>query len=164
MLFYFQRINWILSSNGRNTSDDPAEIKIRGYIEQHGSQRIRGGVGFPDACNTMFQGLTADAALDALAEVSRRCYVVPSSMLFGARVVNFIHDEIMLEVREEQADEAARELEHVMVEVYQRWTPDVRITAGATLMRRWSKKAKRREQNSVLVPWEDWEDWQQEAA
>lgn len=124
-------------------------------IRQFKSNRLRGRIHFTVACNTMFQGLTADAAKAALVEVCRLCYTVPSSVLYGCRVVNFIHDEILLECPEWKAHEVAMELQRVMVEQYQRWTPDVNITAEAAIMRRWRKGAAPVWSNNRLIPWED---------
>lgn len=112
-------------------------------VEQFISGRVRGGLRYPSGCNTMFQGLTADAAKEALWEVTRRCYTVPTSALYGCRPVLFIHDEIILECPIEQVHEAALELEAVMTEVASRWTPDVPQKATAKAMMRWYKKAKR---------------------
>ena len=43
-----------------------------------------------------------------------------------------------------------------MVEVYQRYTPDVKITADAHIMRRWSKSAEGAwDERGKLIPWED---------
>jgi DNA polymerase I-like protein with 3'-5' exonuclease and polymerase domains len=104
----------------------------------------------------MFQGLTADAAKAALFEVARLCYTVESSPLYGCRPICFIHDEILLEAPLFKLHEAAKELELVMVAVYQRFTPDVRITADAHAMYRWSKKAKEVfDDDGRLVPWTD---------
>jgi hypothetical protein len=120
------------------------------------SNRWRGNCRYTQACNTYFQSLTADAAKAALFEVSRRCYTVKSSDLYGCRPLLFVHDENILEAPEEQAAEAAAELQSCMVEVYQRYTPDVKITADAHIMRRWSKSAEGAwDERGKLIPWED---------
>jgi DNA polymerase-1 len=126
----------------------------RADIQQFHTLRWRGGCYYTQGCNTLFQGLTADAAKAALFEVSRLCYSVPSSPLYGCRPVLFVHDEIIMEAPLEQAAEAAKELERVMVEVYQRYTPDVRIAADAHLMSHWSKDAEATyDERGKLVPW-----------
>lgn len=43
----------------------------RGAVQQLYSGRLRGGVGFTDACNTFFQGLGADLTSDVLYELQR---------------------------------------------------------------------------------------------
>ena len=78
-----------------------------------------------------------------------------SSDLYGCRPVLFVHDEIITEARREQAAEAAVAKQKIMVEVYQRYTPDVLITADAHLMDRWSKDAEAAyDERGKLVPWE----------
>ncbi len=135
-----------------------AELIERGdgktTIQQYMSGRWRGKCFYTQAANTLFQGLTADAAKAAFFEVSRFCYSVPSSALYGCRPVLFVHDEIITEAPSEQAAEAAVEMERTMIEVYSRYTPDVRITADAHLMNRWSKDAEAmRDERGKLIPW-----------
>jgi hypothetical protein len=123
-------------------------------IQAFMSGRWRGKCFYTQACNNMFQALTADAAKAALFEVSRLCYHVKSSPLYGCRPLLFVHDEIITEAPLAQAAEAAAEMERVMVEVYSRYTPDVRITADAHLMNRWSKDAEAvHDERGKLVPW-----------
>jgi DNA polymerase-1 len=123
-------------------------------IQQYMTGRWRGKCFYTQSCNTMFQGLTADAAKAALFEVSRLCYSVRSSDLYGCRPLGFYHDEIITEAPKDQAAEAAVEKERVMIEVYSRYTPDVRITADAHLMDRWSKSAEAvHDERGKLVPW-----------
>lgn len=123
------------------------------------SKRVRGGIPYTVFANTMFQGLTADAAKAAGFEIARECYAVPTSPLYGCRIVSFIHDEFILEVHEhpELAHLAAYRLRDIMVEVAQRYHPDVRITASPALMRRMSKRAKtyHHPRTGLLTPWED---------
>lgn len=130
-----------------------------GSITQLGSNRVRGDCGYTDGCNTYFQGLAADASKCALYEVAKRCYNDPTSPLYGARPVNFVHDEIMLECPEEQAHDAAQELKAVMEKSMEWYTPDVPSRASPALMRHWSKDAEPVYKNGRLVPWED-RKWQ----
>jgi DNA polymerase-1 len=137
------------------TDADQDKLKLTDIVQEV-SRRIRGRCLYTQACNTFFQGLTADAAKAALVEISRRCYTDPSSDLYGSFPLLFIHDEIIVETPFEKLDAAAKELERVMVEVYQRFTPDVRITADAHAMFRWSKKAEAvYDDQGRLVPWQD---------
>lgn len=124
-------------------------------IIQYKSRRVRGRIGYTVACNTLFQGLTADAAKAALFEVMWCCYAKPESVLFGSRVVNFIHDEILLECDESNAHAISFELKRIMEEVYQAYTPDVLIKAEPALMRRWRKSADPVFKDGQLIPWED---------
>ena len=125
-------------------------------IEQWLSGRIRGLIPFTVASNTFFQGLGADATKDALFAIQRECYVDRYSPLFGSRMVNYVHDNFMLETPEEAASEAADRLVKVMIEVGTRWLPDVPPRAEVTVSRHWSKKAKAvRNKEGKLIPWED---------
>jgi DNA polymerase-1 len=143
--------------------EDEEEIP-RGFIKQHKSGRCRGRVTYTAACNTLFQGLTADAVKEAMFVIAREQFCNPDSPLYGTHVVNMIHDEIIIECREEIAHEVAMELSRIMVEVYNRWTPDVPMTSEPFVMRRWSKKAKprwlkggkkRAGEDDRLIPYED---------
>jgi hypothetical protein len=119
------------------------------------SGRVRGLITYTVACNSFFQGLAADGAKAALFEVARRQYSDPTSYLFGSRTVNFIHDELLVEVPEHIAHEAATELQTAMIEAFNPWVPDVPVRAGVSLMRRWSKNAEPVWVDGRLVPWED---------
>jgi DNA polymerase-1 len=124
-------------------------------IKQIYSNRFRGGMGFCDTANTFFQGLAADAAKSAGFLIARECYTDRESVLYGSRLVNFVHDEFILEVLEAVAAEAAERLAELMCEGAAPFLPDVPPVAEPLLMRRWSKKAKEiRDENGRLVPWE----------
>lgn len=117
--------------------------------------RVRGRVGYCDGANGFFQGLTADGAADALADVMRECYVDHGTALFGSRVVGFFYDELFVEVPEATAHEAAHRISELMVAAMNRWTPDVPATASPALMRRWYKGAEPAyDTNGRLIPWE----------
>lgn len=63
----------------------------------------------------------------------------PKSPLYGSRPVLFIHDEIICEVPEERAPEAADELARLMLQAMKPFTPDLNMQAEAWVSRRWSK-------------------------
>lgn len=122
-------------------------------VTQLYSNRVRGGLGFCDACNTEFQGLAADGGKAALFEVSYECYADESSALYGSRPVAFIHDEILAEVPLDRAHEACERLSVLMVAHMLKYVPTVPVTVSPTLMLRWSKDAKPVYVNKRLVPW-----------
>ena len=128
------------------------EAKLKQFV----SERYRGKVRFTSACNSYFQGLAADGAKAAVYGVVRQCYTPEyRSPLFGSRPVMFIHDEIIAEVPERNAAEAAEELSRVMRETMQTYTPDVRIGTSVALMRRWYKDAEEvRDNENRLAIWE----------
>lgn len=101
----------------------------------------RGRCGFCDGANNGFQGLAARGGKTALYNVARLAYTDPSSPLWGVRPLVFIHDEILAEVPEPTAHEAAHAISDVMVATMREFTPDVTITAPPALMRQWFKGA-----------------------
>jgi hypothetical protein len=119
------------------------------------SGRVRGGVGYTDCCNGYFQGLAADAAKEALWRLALEMYATPSSPLHGARAVNFIHDEVILEIPREKLHEAAERQAKVMVGAAQAYMPDVRVSASPAAMLRWTKGADAAHKEGRLVPWEE---------
>lgn len=137
---YFQYIAGIVGSLGE------------GVVQQLRSGRVRGGVTFTKCANGFFQGLAADGAKQALWDVAREAYLDTSSPLYGTRPVIFMHDEIVAEVPEEGASEAAGRLAEVMRLAMSKWIPDVPITCSPVLMRRWFKGAKPVRVDGKLVP------------
>lgn len=124
-------------------------------IKQLFSNRYRGDLRFTEAANGMFQSLAADAAKAAGFLIARACYIEPDSPLFGCRPINFVHDEFVVEVTDdERAHDAAVELARLMVVGASPFLPDVPPTAEPLLCRKWSKSAKPMYENSRLVPWD----------
>lgn len=85
-------------------------------IEQIPSGRRRAVQYYSQTANTFFQGMAADGAKRAIWAVTKASLLDPASPLFGYRLVNFVHDELILEGPPEGADEALAELMRVMVE------------------------------------------------
>lgn len=140
---YFRHINTLVGQMGEGTQTYPR------------SGLRRAGIGYCDAANGYFQGLAAHISKAALFEVAVKCYTDKKSWLYGSRPVVFVHDEIIIETQEEWAHEAAKELEQVMVDAMQVWTPDVPAAASATIMRYWSKEAEETYNSTGrLIPWE----------
>lgn len=118
------------------------------------TSRIRGGLYFTEACNTLFQSPAADGAKEALWRVTKECFLDENSSLYGSRPVNFVHDEIMLETPEERASEAAERLALLMVYGMKRFVPDIPIKAEPVVMAYWSKDAKsKRGPDGRLITW-----------
>ena len=110
-------------------------------IEHFVSHRWRGRCSYTEAANSFFQGRTADGKKAALYQVTKKCYT-DGHTLSGCRVVNEVHDEIIIEAPLEIAPEAAIDLRDTMIAAYNVYTPDVPVHASPVLMDRWSKKAK----------------------
>lgn len=141
-----------------------------GVVIQHVSRRIRGGLAMTGGnaiANTYFQGLLADLAKSALRRISRECYVDCGTALYGCRVIVFQHDEVIVEMPEAIAHEAAERVGVIMVEEMQKYCPDQKPAAKAepALMRKWYKGAqaayanahgpcKATDPGARLVPWE----------
>src|SRR5262249_34986369 len=95
--------------------------------------RVRGGVSFTQARNTPFQGLAADGCKLGLYALIRA----------GFRVVNFVHDEFVIELPED-ADHAAdaKRIESIVNGEMERVTNGVPVAWEYARARRWSKRAK----------------------
>lgn len=129
-------------------------LRDYGYIIQHRSNVRRGGVGFCDAANGYFSRLAADGMKDAIWRVCVEQYRERRSPLFGTRTIVGIHDELIVEMREDIAHDAAQRLSEVMVSAMQPYTPDVPVEAEPALMRRFYKGAEPVFHEGRLVPWE----------
>jgi DNA polymerase I-like protein with 3'-5' exonuclease and polymerase domains len=116
---------------------------------------IRGRVGFCDGCNHYFQNFVAQWTKDSVYALQREAYSEPDSPFYGSRIVIVPHDEIIAEVPEHCAPEAAARQCAVMIAVAQAAAPDVPIEADAALMRRWYKRAEPAfDAAGRLIPWE----------
>jgi hypothetical protein len=124
-------------------------------VKQFVSERVRAHIGYSELCNTFFSGLAADAGKAALLPVSFECYCKEDSPAFGSRPVLYIHDELIAEVPEEKASEASFRLRDIMVEVFNKYTPDVPVRAEPALQRCWYKSAEPvYDEKGRLIPWE----------
>jgi DNA polymerase I-like protein with 3'-5' exonuclease and polymerase domains len=95
--------------------------------------RLRAAAGFTARRNTVFQGLTSDGAKLALWRVWRA----------GFRVVNFVHDELLVEVPAGSDLTAhAGRVQTLMVEGMRAVLPDVRVGVEYAATARWAKGAK----------------------
>lgn len=141
--------SWAYENYVKTLQTEDGQYLVRHVV----SGRLRKTPFLPAACNSFFQGLGADAAGHALFLVSEACYAVPSSPLFGCRVVNFVHDEIILECEEERGHEALAELQRLMCEGANVYLADVPVKTDGKLMKFWSKYAKRLEKDGRVVPW-----------
>jgi hypothetical protein len=138
----------------KHVNDQFTPGSSKATIVQLYSGRVRGGCTFTSACNTYFQGLGADAAKAALYCVVKACYTDEASPLYGSRVVNFIHDEVIIECDESTCHECAVELARLMEEGARPWFPHCPPKVDEpVVMRYWSKSAKQVWKDKRLVPW-----------
>lgn len=107
------------------------------------TNRIRGFVPYTVACNSLFQGLGGDATKNAGFLIARACYLDKNSPLYGCRIVNYIHDQFIVECPEARANAAAWELARLMVLGAEPFLKDVApLVSKPVVTRCWSKKAK----------------------
>ena len=94
--------------------------------------RLRANATFCARHNTVFQGLAADGAKLALWRLWRE----------GYRLVNFIHDEVLIEVPADSdlTDHAAR-VKQIMIDAMREVVPDVKIDVTCCAIDRWYKGA-----------------------
>lgn len=133
MLEYFQYI--------KQEIQFPDSVTGVTSIQQLYSGRYRGDVNFTAAANTLFQGLAADGAKDALWEVTKECFD-PKSLMYGSHPVLFLHDEIGTEVPISTSSAAAHRQAEIMINTMKKWVPSIPITAKPILCKRWYKGAK----------------------
>ena len=80
--------------------------------------------------------------------------------LYGCRIVNFIHDQFLIEAEEARAAAAAKRVEYwcgrAAIEVLPDYGWKMAEKSDAILCRRWSKFAERvTDANGELTAWED---------
>lgn len=127
-------------------------------VPQVGTDRVRAGATYTAACNTLFQGLVADGAKDAIIETTYDCYINEDSIAHGCAPVAFIHDEIIFEIPETEEvrhTEIVKKLSAIMVDSMQKVMPTVKVEVEAALMRRWYKGAEPCfDEDGCIIPWE----------
>lgn len=122
-------------------------------VKQFVSGRVRAHIGYSELCNTFFSGLAADAGKAALLPVAFESYCVEDSPAFRSRPVLYVHDEVIAEVPAVTAHEAAHRIRDIMVEVFNKYTPDVPVRAEPALMDYWDKAGEPKYVNERLVSW-----------
>lgn len=123
-------------------------------VMQFVSERWRGLGTFTEIANGFFQGLASDMSKDAGFQLAKECYV-PGGRLYGSRIVNFVHDEFLLEHPEASAHERAFAQVDIQTGVAKTWTPDVLCTASPAIQLHWRKGAKEcYDEYGRLCPWD----------
>ncbi len=118
------------------------------------SGRIAGHRRYTQACNLFVQGVAADGALKSFYEITKACFD-KASIFWGCRPVLFIHDEIIVESPLEKAPQVALEVQRLMQENMQIFTPDVPSSCSPSMALRWYKNAEPvYDENGVLQIWE----------
>ncbi len=104
----------------RPDQDDPEYRRKVAEIERQGK-------------NAPIQGANADMTKMALV------FLRENLKRFDARLVNTVHDEIVVEVREDQAEEVCKLVEHEMIRAAKEVLKEVPIVADAKVGDYWSK-------------------------
>ncbi len=107
--------------------------------------RLRFGASYCARHNTLFQGLASDGAKLALWKLWRA----------GYRLVNFLHDEVIIEVpADSDLRQHAETIRRLMIEGMREVVPDVRIDVDYAAAARWYKSAKEvSDAEGRLLPW-----------
>jgi len=91
------------------------------------------------ANGTTMQCLSADGAKAAVCRVGEAC-LMPDNPLSGCEIKAFIHDEIIIECKEDDHIESKIDyMAKLMIDAMQVMMPDLRITVEASVMNRWLK-------------------------
>ncbi len=119
-----------------------------------GTTILRRGATVAAGANTHFQGLGAALEAHVGWVIAKEIYCGTGALnRSGARLINFVHDEFILEVPLEWVTEVAAELEIIMATAPAAFLPDVQISSEAVAMLRWSKNAERVVVDGELIPW-----------
>ena len=120
---------------------------------------VRGRATYCSTANGFgLQSPSSECTKMGLHEVTEECWIRPGSVLYGDRMVNYVHDELMLEIKDQGAatnTEKASLVERHMQEQMSRITPDVRVSTEPALMLRWSKSAEPKyNSKKQLIPYD----------
>lgn len=115
-------------------------------VIQIGTRRVRRGCTYSAMCNSYFQGLAADGAMQANWRLTYASYIDEASPLFGSFPLIFEHDAFVVEVPEKNAEAAHNEVGRLMVEGMEVYLKDlkrpelsVNVKTEGILDHRWSK-------------------------
>lgn len=116
-------------------------------IEHVHSGIVRACSSFTKAANSPFQSMGASCAKAGLVLVTKECYVDRDSPLFGARVVNMIHDQLLVEIPfekwgPERTSDAAFRVAKLFADGAKEYLTRVDIHCDPILSIVWSKDAK----------------------
>jgi DNA polymerase-1 len=105
------------------------------------SGRVRGKCWYSALLNGTFQGRVADVFKDAGWRITREMFTVRSSPLYGCRIVNECHDDILSEVPLDGIHEAGFRQAKIMEQTWNEWCPDVVCRCSPAAMLRMYKDA-----------------------
>ena len=92
------------------------------------------------AYNARPQGLVGAGCKWASWQLARACYADKTSPLYGDRILLFVHDEFVAEVKNENLEEKGNEFSRIMVDSMKMFIPDIVVEAEWRIMEeRWAK-------------------------
>lgn len=138
MTGYFRRIS----------NEDLTERPV--VLERSG--RVRAAPTYCSRANNYFQGPASDMLKSSGFRISRECYV---GAMRPARIVNEIHDEIIVETPERYGHDHAMRMSEIMEDEGRVWFPDCPPKVEPAIMRRWRKSAGPVWVDGRLTPYED---------
>lgn len=145
---YFSYINEQCEDTANSgRMDEETGRPIRRYCYTSPLGTYRAGCSFTEAANGLgLQTFAADGFGIAIFNVVRACFDPEfGSPLYGAHVVNEIHDELLLEFewdgQEDLARARAADAASLMLGSMAQVVKDVKLGAEPALMRRWDKRA-----------------------
>jgi hypothetical protein len=115
---------------------------------------------YTEACNRGFQHLGATCAKFGLVEVVKACYL-PGTDLFGGRVANMIHDELLVELpMKEWGPDRTSNAANIVAELFaagaKKVLTRVPIQCTPVLSTCWSKSAEPVfDEKGRLIPWQE---------
>lgn len=140
------------TQNGRVTLAHP----ITGFV--------RADMRYTELANFLFQNLTSCVAKDGLWRITMECYLgcsvdgkykLGESPLYGSRPVMFVHDEVVCEVPEAKAHEAAMRQAELMTQGGNEYIKRVPSRCEAAIAKRLYKDMSPVfDANDRLIPWE----------
>ena len=111
-----------LADTVKRLANQKSVLTLTGRLRSHATYCARH--------NTIFQGLAADGAKLAMWKLWRN----------GFRIVNFVHDEFLIEVPEQvDANELVMDVERLMIEGMREVVPDVKIKVESNVGDHWKK-------------------------
>lgn len=123
---------------------------VKTYVARNVAGLIKVKCSKQKALNFPFQSLAALISKRAL------WLVYLDSIKRGYKIVNFIHDEIIVEVPEERLNEVAESVVSLMIQASKELIPEMNMKAEPAAMRRWTKSAEAEyDEAGNLIPWDD---------
>ena len=133
------------------STDDSDFVQLYCAYNTQGMRKAKSS--YSAACNYPFQSLASCVSKRAL------WLVFLDSQENDYKIVDFIHDELLIEVDVNRIDEVGRRVEKLMVQAANDIMPDMFIRAEPAAMLRWTKDAEPAfDENGKLIPWTEPEE------